>query len=196
MTLLALIRNPAPWETSVKQRSDSPLYEVGATVLGNHDRREVLSKLLAAALVVTTSWPRGGALAATLPLGRDRFLEISAKLCAVEIKDGFLGDAIQNALLDHYAANEFKRIAKILESATPEDVDHLIAISGLRELARSVVSAWYSGQVGRGEAARVLAYEEALAWPATRYAKAPGTCGEFGEWNAKPANAFDPGDRQ
>jgi len=178
----------------VNARSDGPLFEIGATGPDNHDRREVLSKLLAAALVIATNWPRGGALAAALPLGRDRFLEISAKLCAAQLKDGFLGDAIQNALLDHYAADEFKRIANILESAAPEDVERLIAGSGLRELAKSVVSAWYSGQVGTGEAVRVLAYEEALAWPATGYAKAPGTCGVFGDWTAKPASA-DPGHR-
>jgi hypothetical protein len=181
-------------EILVNARSDGPLFEIGATGPDNHDRREVLSKLLAAALVIATNWPRGGALAAALPLGRDRFLEISAKLCAAQLKDGFLGDAIQNALLDHYAADEFKRIANILESAAPEDVERLIAGSGLRELAKSVVSAWYSGQVGTGEAVRVLAYEEALAWRATGYAKAPGTCGVFGDWTAKPASA-DPGHR-
>jgi hypothetical protein len=182
-------------EILANERSDGPLFEIGATGPDNHDRREVLSKLLAAALVIATNWPRSGALAAALPLGRDRFLEISAKLCAVQLKDGFLGDAIQNALLDHYAADEFKRIANILESAAPEDVERLIAGSGLRELAKSVVSAWYSGQVSTGEAVRVLAYEEALAWPATGYAKAPGTCGVFGDWRAKPASAFDPGHR-
>jgi hypothetical protein len=178
----------------VNERFDGPAFEVRATAPDGHDRRELLSKLLVTALVIATNWPRGGALAAALPLGRGRFLEISAKLCAMQIKDGSPADAIQSALLDHYAADEFKRIANILESAAPEDVERLIAGSGLRELAKSVVSAWYSGQVGTGEAVRVLAYEEALAWPATGYAKAPGTCGVFGDWTAKPASA-DPGHR-
>jgi hypothetical protein len=160
------------------------------------DRRELMARLLAMALADAMFWPRGGATAEALPLGRDRFLTLSAKLCAMQIKDEALADAIQNALVGRFAANELKHIANILESASAEDVDHLISSSGLRDLAKSIISVWYSGQVGVGEAARVLAYEEALAWPATGYAKAPGICGEFAEWTAKPANAFDPGHRQ
>jgi Membrane bound FAD containing D-sorbitol dehydrogenase len=55
-----------------------------------------------------------------------------------------------------------------------QDVDRLVASSGLHRLAESIVSVWYSGLFGTGEKARVLAYEEALAWRATGYAKAPG----------------------
>jgi hypothetical protein len=179
----------------VSKCSDAFVLEISAGAVGP-DRRELLARLLAMALADAMFWPRGGATAEALPLRRDRFLALSAKLCAMQIKDEALADAIQNALVGRFAANELKHIANILESASPQDVDHLISGSGLRDIVKTIVSAWYSGQVGVGEAARVVAYEEALAWPATRYAKAPGTCGEFGEWTAKPANAFDPGDRQ
>jgi Membrane bound FAD containing D-sorbitol dehydrogenase len=179
----------------VSKCSDAFVLEISAGAVGP-DRRELLARLLAMALADAMFWPRGGATAEALPLGRDRFLALSAKLCAMQIKDEALADAIQNALVGRFAANELKHIANILEAASPQDVDHLISGSGLRDLVKSIVSVWYSGQVGVGEAARVIAYEEALAWPATGYAKAPGTCGEFGEWTAKPANAVDPGERQ
>ena len=89
-----------------------------------------------------------------------------------------------------YSADDFRRIAELLHSATPQDVDRLVASSGY-ELAKSIISVWYSGLLGTGERTRVLAYEEALAWRATGYAKAPGTCGEFGDWITKPPSALD-----
>jgi hypothetical protein len=157
------------------------------------DRRDLLTRLLFVALANAVCWPRSVAAAEALPLAQDRFLELSAKLCAMDIKDGILADAIQNALLGRYAANEMQRIATVLDTASPQDVDHLISRSGLHELAKSIISVWYSGQIGAGETARVLAYEEALAWPATGYAKPPGTCGIFGDWSAKPASTIDTG---
>ena len=126
-----------------------------------------------------------------LPIEQDRFLEVSEKLCAMSIDDRTLADAIQNALLDQFAADDFRRIAELLHSATPQDIDRLVAGSGLNKLAKSIVSLWYSGLLGTGESTRVLAYEEALAWRATGYAKAPGTCGEFGDWIAKPSTVLD-----
>jgi hypothetical protein len=153
-------------------------------------RREVLLRLLAAALAATTGW-HDDAFAAALPLERDRFVELSEKLCAMSIADRSLSDAIQNALVDRYSAEDFRRIAETLHAATPEDVDRLVTSSGFQELAKSIVSVWYSGLLGTGERARVLAYEEALAWRATGYAKAPGTCGEFGDWITKPPKALD-----
>jgi hypothetical protein len=155
---------------------------------GDPHRREILIKLLAAALTTVTGQ---SVFAATLPLGRDRFLELSEKLCAMTLEDRSLADAIQNVLLDQYAADDFRRLAELLHSATPEDVDRLVAGSGLHDLARSIVSIWYSGLLGIGERTRLLAYEGALAWRATGYAKAPGTCGEFGDWIAKPQTALD-----
>jgi hypothetical protein len=78
-----------------------------------------------------------------------------------------------------------------VHSACLQDIDRLIADSGLQKVAASIVSIWYSGLFGTSENARVLAYEEALAWRATGYAKAPGTCGEFGDWITKPPSARD-----
>jgi hypothetical protein len=154
--------------------------------VGSPHRRELLQSLLAAALANAAGWPND-AVAASMPLQRDRFVELSAKLCAMSIEDGSLADAIQKVLADQYTENEFRRIAELLHSAAPEDADRLVAGSPLHKLAKSIVSLWYSGLLGTGENTRVLAYEEALAWRATGYAKAPGTCGEFGDWSQPPS---------
>src|SRR5271165_2444536 len=169
---------------TANKRSDGRLSENNAAAPGGPDRRELLTQLLAAALATAAPWPRSDASAAALPLARERFVELSAKLCAMPLDDGALGDAIQNGLAGEHAAEELRRIAELLQAATPEEVERLFAGSGLQELAKSIVSAWYSGKLGTGEETRVLAYEEALAWRATGYAKAPGTCGVFAEWTA------------
>jgi hypothetical protein len=135
-------------------------------------------------------------VAATLPLQRDQFVQLSEKLCAMSIDDKALADAVQTALLDQFAIDDFRRIAELAHSAAPQDIDRLAASSGLEKLAKSIVSLWYSGLLGTGERTRVLAYEEALAWRATGYAKAPGTCGEFGDWIPKPATVLDRKDRE
>jgi hypothetical protein len=179
----ALLASAAtPWPRTAAQWQE--------TVAGGPHRRDLLQSLLAAALATVTDW-HNDAVAAALPLTRDRFVELSDKLCAMSIEDGLLADAIQNALADQYTDDELRRIAELLHAATPDDVDRLVASSGLHKLARSIVSVWYSGLLGTGETTRVLAYEEALAWRATGYAKAPGTCGEFGDWITMPPTARD-----
>ena len=155
-------------------------------------RRELLQSLLAAALAAIWSWQRD-VLAATLPLERDRFIELSEKLCAMLIGDKSLAEVIQNALADYYDAADFKRIAELLHSGSADDVDRLLAGSGLQKLANAIVCTWYSGLLGTGEKTRVVAYESALVWQATGYAKAPGVCSEFGDWATKPPSTPDRG---
>jgi hypothetical protein len=157
--------------------------------VGGPDRRELLQGLLAAALATAPGW-HNDAVAGSLPLERDRFIEISERLCAMSIDDASLADPIQNALADQYGDNDLRRLSELLRSAALQDVDRLVASSGLHRLAKSIVSVWYSGMFGTGEKARMLAYEEALAWRATGYAKAPGTCGEFGDWITEPPSAL------
>jgi hypothetical protein len=171
----------APSRRTCVERQDS--------AAGSPHRRELLQSLLVAALAAAAGWDND-AVAASLPLERDRFVGLSERLCAMSIEDGSLADAIQNALADQFTDDEFRRIAELLHSATPQDVDPLVASSGLDKLAKSIISVWYSGLLGTGEAARVLAYEDALAWRATGYAKAPGTCGEFGDWITNPSTAL------
>jgi hypothetical protein len=184
ITMLGGARGPS-WPRTVAGRPEAA---------ASPERREMLQRLLAAALAIVTGW-HNDAVAAALPLERDRFVELSEKLCAMSIDDAFLADAIQNALADQYAAENFRRIAELLHSAAPQEFERLVAGSGLHELAKSIVSVWYSGLLETGDGARVLAYAEALAWRATGYAKAPGTCGEFGDWISKPPSPLDRGPR-
>jgi hypothetical protein len=160
----------------------------GYTAADRLHRRELLQRLLAAGVATATCWR---ALAAALPLERDRFIEVSEKLCAMSIDDGPLADTIQKALREQYPADQFTRINDLLQSAAAGDVERLIVLSRLHELAKSIVSVWYSGLIGTGERTRVLAYEETLAWRATAYAKAPGTCGEFADWTREPPGTLD-----
>jgi len=118
-------------------------------------RRELLQSLLAIALAMPAGW-HNDVLAATLPLGRDRFVEMSEKLCAMSIEDRSFADAIQNALVTQHAAADFRRLAELVRSAAPQDVDQLVASSGLADLAKSIASVWYSGLLGTGHTARVL----------------------------------------
>jgi hypothetical protein len=152
-------------------------------------RREVL-RLLAAALATAIGWPREMA-AAALPLDRDQFVKLSEKLCAMRLSGGSLADEIQNALAERYSGEDFRRIALASQSDNSQEIERLVAELGVRDLAQSILSVWYSGMLGTGEGARVLAYEDALAWRATGYAKAPGTCGEFGDWTTKPPDVLD-----
>jgi hypothetical protein len=59
-------------------------------------------------------------------------------------------------LADQFAANNFRRIAELLHSASPQDIDRLVASSGLDKLAKLIISVWYSGLLGTGETTRVL----------------------------------------
>ena len=68
----------------------------GHAAAGVPHRRELLQSLLAAALANAAGWPNDP-VAASMPLERDRFVELSAKLCAMSIEDGSLADAIQTA---------------------------------------------------------------------------------------------------
>jgi Membrane bound FAD containing D-sorbitol dehydrogenase len=157
---------------------------------GGPNRRVLLQQLLALAFATALDW-HDITVATAFPLDRRRFVELSQKLCAMQIEDGPLAGAIQSALADQYSHDDFKRIAELLHSATPQDIDRLVASSGLQNLAKSIVSTWYSGLLGTGDRTRVLAYDDALAWRATGYAKAPGTCGEFGDWIAQPPTTPD-----
>ena len=177
---------------TANEHSNGRTFKIGTNHPICFHRRELLIKWLAAALAGSVGWGDHDSIAAASPFERDRFLDLSAKLCGMPIEDGSLADVIQNALASRYANEEFWRLAELVKSADPNDVERLRAGSEVWELAKSILSAWYSGQIGVGERTLVLAYEEALAWRATGYAKAPGVCGAFGDWITKPHGALDP----
>src|SRR4029077_10288131 len=80
---------------------------------GSPHRRELLQSLLAAALATVPGW-HNDAVAGTLPLERDRFVELSQKLCAMSIDDRAMADAIKNALADQYSDYDLRRLVELL----------------------------------------------------------------------------------
>ncbi len=112
-----------------------------------------------------------------------------------------MADAMQAAIAGGTQSERLTQLAALLRQAPPESVENLVAASDLKDLAESLIAAWYTGLTGSAEkngsgektgaklAPYVISHEEALAWRATGYAKAPGTCGLFGEWAVKPGLA-------
>lgn len=103
-----------------------------------------------------------------------------------------MADVIQSAITSDTGADQLTRLAALVGQAPSETVDTLLATSDLKELAERLIAAWYTGMSGAKETRRVLSHDEALAWRATGYANAPGTCGVFGEWTAKPGSIATP----
>jgi hypothetical protein len=176
---------------TANQHSDGRTYKIDTYHPICFHRRELLIWCLAAVFTGSVGWGDHNSVAAASPFERDRFLDLSAKLCGMPIEDGSLADVIQDALASRYVNEEFWRLAELVKSADPNDVERLGAGSAVWELAKSILSVWYSGRIGVGERTLVLAYDEALAWRATGYAKAPGVCGAFGDWITKPHGALD-----
>ena len=60
--------------------------------------------------------------------------------------------------------------------------------AGLQDLASDIVAAWYTGTVGRGPTAVVVAYEEALMYQPVRDALTVPTYCSYGPlwWTAAP----------
>jgi hypothetical protein len=76
-----------------------------------------------------------------------------------------------------------------LSRTTPSD-GFIAAIAGtpLEPACQLLASAWYTGMLGAGRNAKVISYDDALAWPAAGFETTPGSCaGEFGFWAEAPA---------
>lgn len=151
-------------------------------------RRAAIVGALAALARLTLAPGSAAAFTGDLPLDRDDFVELSRRLCDLSLKAGSLSDELQAALLDveGRVPDRLARLAELVASAPPADVDRLVAQSDLKDLAEAIVAAWYTGMVGPAQRPRVVTHEDALAWRATGYAKAPGTCGAYGEWTERP----------
>ena len=105
---------------------------------GSPHRRELLQSLLAAALATVPGW-HNDAVAGTLPLARDRFVELSEKLCAMSVDDSSLADAIQNALesvrkhyLGLHSFRSMRRMEASLRKASALRLRHSQSLASLR----------------------------------------------------------------
>ena len=93
-------------------------------------------------------------------------------------------------------AGDWPRLAAL--AASHPTADALMAAArqaGLQDLASDIVAAWYTGTVGRGPTAVVVAYEEALMYQPVRDALTVPTYCSYGPlwWTAAPAGGHAAG---
>jgi len=120
------------------------------------------------------------------PLDRAGFLAASGVATGMDpAKLTGMADALQAAFAAHGPA--LQQLAA-LAAAPPADLAAALRGTPMEAAARALAAAWYTGTVGAGADARLLSYEDALAWRAAGYEAVPGTCaGEFGFWSEPPA---------
>ena len=167
-------------------------------------RRTALTALLAAVAAASgmgAGMFGGAAHAQPAPaaarLDPARFLEMSRRLTAQPIRSRSLANEIQAAIGPLDVGDNLGRLADLVERSTPEQLGRAIAEAGYTGLADMIVVAWYSGTVGGDKDLRIVTHSDALAWAATGYAKAPGTCDTaFGAWTAQPVIAAAKGARR
>lgn len=155
-----------------------PLPSIG---LGRRDTLALLAGL--AAFRPSVSLAQAGAGAA---LDKAGFMAASGLVTGVEPAQlTGLGDAL-------FAAFEAQRLVIVQLAAlarTVPAVDLAVAVRGtpMEPVARALAAAWYTATVGSGAGARLISYEDALAWKVAGYDATPGMCaGEFGFWAEKP----------
>ena len=83
---------------TANEQSNGRTFKIGTNHPICFHHRELLIKWLAAALAGSVGWGDHDSIAAASPFERDRFLDLSVKLCGMPIEDGSLADVIQDAL--------------------------------------------------------------------------------------------------
>lgn len=146
-------------------------------------RRSVLlgsSAALLGGIVGTTA-------SAQSALTLDRFMAVSSQLCGLPLASRTMGADILALLSHEFQPYRMVALANTVQSSHVEDLNFRITGSGLDELSRRLVAAWYSGIVRtKNGGERLLSYTEAAGWAATGYAKPPTYCSVFGEWADPP----------
>jgi hypothetical protein len=76
----------------------------------------------------------------------------------------------------------------LANTTTPEQFATAIAGTPLEAPCQQLAAAWYTGTIGAGRNAKLVSYDDALAWKAVGMDIVPGNCaGEFGFWSEPPA---------
>ena len=80
------------------------------------------------------------------------------------------------------------QLAALARATPPANLAASIAGTPMEPAAKALAAAWYTATVGAGPSARLLSYEDALAWKVAGFDATPGLCaGEFGFWAEPPA---------
>lgn len=152
------------------------------------DRRTLLQ-----AIAAWSAWRASGldALAAPLPPDAlERFMTLSSALTGVAVDDVIASAEVLDAFATPERRASVTALADLV-AATPADaLDAAIAAKKLDGVANEIVSIWYSGVAGSGDAQKVVLYLNALVWNAMTFAKPMGVCGgPTGYWALPPLQA-------
>lgn len=154
------------------------------------NRRELLA--VAGAILGALGSPNAAVALSSpvVPISTPAFRDLTLALTGYAPRDPSLVGAFQDAFSQELT--QLEQLYRILV-AEPErdDWPKAIADAGLAPLAEQLVTAWYTGIVGEGEAARVITYIDAFVWYAVGYTKPPSTCDtDFGAWAMRPSGDF------
>ena len=174
--------------------------------LDRNDRRDFLRMTLAAAPVVALTGP-GIVMSAwadeparqpspqTGAAGDSGFLALSRALTDRHGLNPVTAQRIEAALVPsgvRQAGELPKLIALATNSASGKDLLQAASDAGLKDLAQDIVAAWYTGTVGQGPKAVVVAYQEALMYQPVRDALTVPTYCSYGPLWWKDTTPPDP----
>jgi len=127
------------------------------------------------------------------PVDAQQFLAVSKALTGHDDLNPQTARRILQAMRDDNAAFADKAAAlAVLAKGTLAPNAYLEAATplGLRDTALAIVSAWYTGTVGSGPRARLIAYKEALMyWPVRDGLTVPTYCSNGPLWFTAPPPA-------
>jgi len=161
-------------------------------------RQVVLGVAAAAAQAGLVGWPAlggaqpaAGSAAGTVDSALARqFLAFSKAITGHDDLDPVTAVRIREAMTrgDAAFAQHATALADLAGSdISPEALLEAAAGAGLRDAALAVVSAWYTGTVGEGPRATVVAYEQALMYrPVADGLSAPTYCNRGPVWWTEP----------
>jgi hypothetical protein len=123
-------------------------------------------------------------------------IELNAFRELTSLLTGLLpGDAsLPELFLQAFSADaaDLGKLHAIVTEHPEAEWDGAIAAAGLKQLAESLIEAWYTGSITQTSQERVLTYLDAFVWHACSYAKPPTRCDtNFGAWaDAPPPGRF------
>ncbi|WPL81859.1 sugar dehydrogenase complex small subunit [Bordetella hinzii] len=155
----------------------------------SRQRRALLLGL--ASVCVQTCLP---GVAPAAPVADSAFLALSRVLTDRQHLNPLTASRIQAALAGsgvRQAARLPELIALAASAADSAQLMQAARQAGLQDLAGDIVAAWYTGTVGSGPAAVLVAYEEALMYQPVRDALTVPTYCSYGPmwWTAAPPDA-------
>ena len=144
---------------------------------------------------VALSVPGAGALAAEGESTLTRFLEVSRLLTRRRALDAVIGRRIYEELNRLVPRFDYRidAMRRIIDAKGISDVEALVVDLAAEDrdlsgLLRTILAAWYTGVVGDGENAHLIAYDKALMFDTVRDAVVvPSYCRAApGYWTASP----------